>query len=537
MTTPVTMDEQLQQQQPVLPSAATESNSHVWIPEVVERVANFLPRNDVASTLRLVSKSWAAPLSGPEYTVVHLSQQAQPHAFKERWGAPGAMRNLTFAQRLQLLCLVARTGSISNLQVAVEAAGIALPTPECKVVTKAAALAGQRNTCNWLLQHGCPMRNDTMEAVARAGQRESCEWLRRTGLAFGLGTVLAAARGGHLDLMEWLLQQQPPLHGTGATELLAAQAEGCELEPLQQFYQEDIVEEGVWLDDMNKERVLSAAAKSPTSDWQAKVEWLEELGFPKHPSACVAAATCPDALTRLVWLHGRGYRACKASVSAAVRAGNTAAVEYLLAEVHVQLESPIYEATGQLQMLQLLQVHGCPLDESLVVEAALQGHLPALAWLVDTMGLKGQSMLSAAASSGRVEVLSWLYERGYRWDEETMRQAADAGCEEVLEWLVEKGCPWGLDPYTAAADHGDMATLRWLRRRGCPWKYSSSGGTFVSCMKMSCCKPVLRWMREEGCPVNWVRAFSLARRVQPQLLLWLRQQRQAEERRQQEGQQ
>ncbi|KXZ44454.1 hypothetical protein GPECTOR_67g294 [Gonium pectorale] len=85
--------------------------------------------------------------------------------------------------------------------------------------------------------------------------------------------------------------------------------------------------------------------------------------------------------------------------------------------------------------------HGCdvptggvPLDAAAGArEAACNGHLHVLAWLVETFGVGavgiGPYLLAAAAASGSVELMAWLCEL----------RAAGSGCEEAVEWLVAQG--------------------------------------------------------------------------------------------------
>lgn len=96
----------------------------VILPHIITRVASFLPPNEVAASLRLVCKAFAKLLSS--YFHVRLSRPVPHHAFLWRWCSPTAMRPLALRQRLKLLCLVASSGCLDNLQAALEATGLDL---------------------------------------------------------------------------------------------------------------------------------------------------------------------------------------------------------------------------------------------------------------------------------------------------------------------------------------------------------------------------------------------------------------------------
>ncbi|KXZ47191.1 hypothetical protein GPECTOR_37g197 [Gonium pectorale] len=146
-------------------------------------------------------------------------------------------------------------------------------------------------------------------------------------------------------------------------------------------------------------------------------------------------------------------------------------------------------------------------------EAASNGHLPVLAWLVETFGAgavrMGPDLLVAAAESGSVQLMAWLRERGCGWDASAITAAADSGCEEAVEWLVVQGCPvqGNGDPYSCACFNGDLAMAAVLRRLGAPW--GPAGAVAVPSAR-GAPLPLLRWLLEEGCPVG---DFSAAQRA------------------------
>ncbi len=102
------------------PAAAPSSDpSRVWLPEILCRVARYLPPNDVATCLRLADRCAAAALRGSRHTTVRLSQPVHPAAFAPHWvGLPGrrGVYALSRDQRTLLLRLVLRSGMLANVQ-------------------------------------------------------------------------------------------------------------------------------------------------------------------------------------------------------------------------------------------------------------------------------------------------------------------------------------------------------------------------------------------------------------------------------------
>ncbi|PNH05489.1 Ankyrin repeat domain-containing protein [Tetrabaena socialis] len=496
-------------------AAATSDPSRIWLPELVQRFAVSLTSNEVACALRLVNKATAAQFSTPQHTTIRLSQPVPHHAFARRWGGPNATRTLAQQQRLELPRLTARSGSIANLEVLL--AWDDLPPILDPDVFRAAAAAGQLDVCVWLRQQGCPWCVGYLAAAAEGGHRAVCEWLLANGYPEmedqSKGTA-AAARGGHVDLMDWLLLRAGGAH-VAVSDSLAAAAEGCDLRTLQRLYRTHVDAPPVELPVLYTYSIISAAAGSPTADWQAKVEWLEARGYPLARMACEVAAAKPDALPRLQWLRQRGYPFDVFVAECAAGAGNVEALQYVLSQGGEVGELTTRRAVqgGHVAVMEVLHARGVPMGEEVVMTAAAAGHLPAVAWLVERLGAGAAltaHVFAAAAQAGSMELLAWLREKGCPWDAMVFAAAAEGGSEEQLEWLAEQGCPMGDDgaPYAHAAANGELAILRCLRRLSCPW--SPDGGTFTRAVGLSWARNTgqhaergLCWLLDRGCPVDW----------------------------------
>ncbi|KXZ43757.1 hypothetical protein GPECTOR_81g207 [Gonium pectorale] len=298
---------------------------NVWIPGLVERFASFLHPNEVICTLRCVDKATAAQFRGrPEFATVRLSQPTPPHAFAARWAAPGAMRDLTLAQRKQLLHLAAASGVMANLEVVLEAVGWVLDLKELTPPLNAAASGGHVDVVRCLMglaRHLGPWPppeiTSSLGAAVEAGHTAVCEALFQSIGAQDLWSVMqvcAALRAGRPGMADWLLQQRPerpigsgcslaPLGEEACAALLHAAAEGCDLPTLSSLHQRCC---GVGMTDSEEASELLTAAASCTADWQAKddggpytsaasngdlamLRCLARLGCPWGPASGAAA--------------------------------------------------------------------------------------------------------------------------------------------------------------------------------------------------------------------------------------------------------
>ncbi|PNH03314.1 Ankyrin repeat domain-containing protein [Tetrabaena socialis] len=545
---PPSQQQQQKQQQPgAEPDATNHDPSRVWLPEVVHHFSRFLGGNELACTLRLVNKATAAQFRGPQHTTIRLSVLVPYHAFAWRWGGTDATRNLTVRQRKQLPCLTARSGSIANLEVLL--ARLDLTSPLDAAVLEAAVSAGQLEVCRWLRQQGCPWGRLVLHAAAKAGHKAVCEWLLDEGRVVDDWTAAAAARGGHVSLMDWLLARTAVIQELNhVCRLLEAVAASCDLPTLQRLHHTYLDSRGEELPGHVREQVLAAAASSPTADWRDKVEWLEGRGYPRSDLACEEAAARDDGRDRLGWLQQRGYPISADVACEAAEHGNVGALEFLLAQ-GVQLSegaahNVAYGAAygGHLAALKVLHAHGALVTHLAVTaaaEAAANGHLPVVMWLVETLGTAMELKAGVyvdAARSGSWELQVWLHQHGCPWNASAFQSAAIAGSEEQLEWLVEHGCPMGDNgqPYLRALENADLAVLRCLRRLGCPW--GPAGRIFNSAVEAcgrtapGVCAPMLRkqqllaltWLVEQGCPVDWAEAErQVKRRGDDEVAAWV----------------
>ncbi|KXZ51847.1 hypothetical protein GPECTOR_11g286 [Gonium pectorale] len=465
--------------------------SLLWFPDLAERIAAHLPPNEVPCGMRLVNKATAALFSKEEHKIVDTCKPVPLGAFAERWGR-GRARELTLDGRRDLIRCTALSGDLPNLELATDACGL-LPPLDCWL---AAAQNGHIHICDWLKKRDRPFdkQRGAVALAARHGHRQTCDWLlREAGYPWSEEAVCEGLRRGDLDLANWLLQQRPAEpeaendnneHGGGRPELLggvlAAAAHGFDLSTFRRLLWEllpdatpasepsdggnqatvpaalralalRVGDEPLSEEDLGS--VVAGAAGSKTSDWAAKMEWLEAEGYPKTPEATEKAAACKNsALQRLQWLRGRGYPLGEGAIKEAVSRGDMPALQYLLAEgAPSDVEAADLAArNGRLAALQVLHTTGRLVTaEGAAMHAAWGGHLPVLAWLVEESGLGVElhyDIFAQATQSGNVGMLEWLHQRGCPTEPDGKKHwsavdyAVAGGHEPSIEWLVERGC-------------------------------------------------------------------------------------------------
>ncbi|GLC46931.1 hypothetical protein PLESTB_001896400 [Pleodorina starrii] len=510
----------------IMEVAVEESDSCSWdalAPEVVLRIACCLSPNEVACTLRIITKATAKLFKS--CISVQLSMPVPHHAFVFRWGNERAVHDLTLEQRQQLLCLTARTGVVANLEVAVNAVGCRLTDR----VFNAAVEAGQLDACAWLEDRDCPhedravinmaacaghaaivrwkleqdpnLVDEALEGAASGGHCALCEELLAADAYCSNDVANLAAAAGHDELTEWLLERLEEPLAARSFYLYHAAAYGFELPALQRLIRAQLGSGNTWPDLKKRwgSRLAAAAVCSPTPDWRAKLEWLEDEGcriqeehgvfvFRAAEPGVVPVTRQEHAVERVALLRERGLLDVGSCLQDAVAGANLPLLQYLRTEgllttVSGTLKSMTMSAAmerGDLAILAELLAAGWPVDPFKVMGAARRGHLHVLRWLEGPEAgpaaaealhgalLQGTKLMERGAGSGSLAVMEWLWERGCPSDEHTFTAAAGAGNTAILELLVARGCPMSDAAYQAANRNGDTAILHSLRRLGCP---------------------------------------------------------------------
>jgi hypothetical protein len=196
----------------------------------------------------------------------------------------------------------------------------------------------------------------------------------------------------------------------------------------------------------------------------------------------------------------------------------------------INIRDCFYEAArnGHLNILEWLMSITPYRMDIICINAAIRGHAHVLEWARDITILEGchpsqmwlfstrlveagklepiqlafqygctfESMLcSNAAKYGHLQVLQWARANHFYWDETVCSRAAYRGDLEMLQWAHENGCPWGERTCSSMAGGGHLNILQWARENGCPW----SSWT-CSCAAAGGHLNILEWLRENGCP-------------------------------------
>ncbi|KAG2427902.1 hypothetical protein HYH02_014504 [Chlamydomonas schloesseri] len=202
----------------------------ITLPELVARIAGFLPPNDIAASLRLTCKAFAQHFTHPaQHLTIHLSQPCRPDVFAAHWSRPEAYSGMTNEQRRQLLCLVVRSGCQRNIEVALARARADLAEPLTSDVEAAAAKSGRLEVVAWLRdKHGVAFKGPrTLLDAAASGSVPLAAYLLDTaGCPWHPLAPCVAASEGHARLLGYLLSRQPAAAAAKGAAAAAVGASG-----------------------------------------------------------------------------------------------------------------------------------------------------------------------------------------------------------------------------------------------------------------------------------------------------------------------
>ncbi|KAG2500786.1 hypothetical protein HYH03_001548 [Edaphochlamys debaryana] len=486
--------------------------------EVADSIFKQLSSSELAC-LRPVNRATAVRLQ--QHKTIHLSHPVPHWAFVERWGAPEAFEGLNGEQRSQVVLLTAASNSVDNLKVALAMAPKGERPPwdawrRGESLIKAAAKAGAGDPCRWLAQEYRGSPHTLLHVMAAASQRTACEEILqpqrlwppeyKEGLPRAIMVAAwGAACGGHLLLTEWLLAiavMRPVCHEYedprqwGPVALILAAAKGEDLATLQRCYAENTVSSpSQWMPwGLPSYSPLAAALSSPTSDWRDKAEWLVAQGHAPHADAYMAIAeSCGSgAPERFAWLLERRCGPESRAINSAIRAGNVAGVEWLLARgVKPYLERDWYQYIFQ--------------NTGPLAAAVMGGHVGVLqalkeGGLLSDLGT-GKELLRLAARAGISSVVQWTLEsftfqrqRRLCWSD--FEVVAAAGFVESLRRLHQLDCPMRPKAWSAAMFSGRAAEIvKLLAEWGCA--VPDTGAPYVEAIRRKAWSalPLLRGFR------------------------------------------
>jgi hypothetical protein len=136
--------------------------------------------------------------------------------------------------------------------------------------------------------------------------------------------------------------------------------------------------------------------------------------------------------------------------------------------------APAAAAHGHFEALRWAVEQGCPLSDA-CDGVSYGGYLDILKWLVER-GAEWyvQRVVQNAAGEGHLHVLKWVHARveagahGDVFGPSTWRNAAYNGSVDVMAWLLEIGAPWEEDVFYCAAESGHLRAMQWMVEHGVP---------------------------------------------------------------------
>ncbi|KAG2496181.1 hypothetical protein HYH03_005781 [Edaphochlamys debaryana] len=491
------------------------SAAQLWLPELVDRIASFVPCNDVACNSPFPRPS--SQRTGPPPPLAASSTWAN-----DGTAASGVVENLAAASQaagcrlsVEFLLSAAAAGRIECCRWLLAPGRFQPEFKDFLEVICAAARFRSLPCCRWLAEH-CrafkPLPPDwgaVLEAAAASGDKAICQWCldRSGGEAWSDAALRAALRRGHVALAEWLAALHDAQWSLTGSACLAAAAKGCDAATFRRLCGQSGSVRSMPRFHLND--IFQAAVTSRTPDWRAKADLLLSLCPPGEAPGAVIVVGLTDPgtmLERLTWLQDHGFPLRGTTgvqcLAAAVEANSKEAVEWLLdAGVWPDDKSEDEEEhfggafggmgpsdyfwlsglraaarKGNVDVLRLLAEEECVTNPQPIAEAAAAaGCLPVLELLDECFGpwsLGGFELFEAGVSSGSLEVMAWLKDRpDGNVTPRLWLSAAASGSEAALELLaLTWDCPppEGGEPYPVVMGNGDMHTCRVLRRLGAP---------------------------------------------------------------------
>ncbi|GLC53502.1 hypothetical protein PLESTB_000756500 [Pleodorina starrii] len=496
----------------------------------------MLPPNEVACSLRMLNKAAKELYSAPEHRTVRLSRPVPTDVFHQRWGSPGAMRNLSHQQRESFLVLITKSGgSVANLRLAIKATGLC--SFSSLDIFEAAATSGRLEVCRLVWQElACDRSTDSRDKAAMrvasfAGNVEVCTWLheehgtpfpeggasvkepsRVDAVAEGftmtpLAAIVNAARAGKTQLVTLLLDDEQictTIPVKWWNHVLPAAAAGCDLHGLQVLYRRAVVNRNttgnsggdiVRMFPHMRSWTLVEAINSPTPDWQAKAEWL--MSLPGFSSVCWGEnkytiqvqrsdqrnSNIAEMLARLNWLRDKGF------------IGQRRYNKELIHLLRIAADQ------GDLVGLELLLGAGANTIEAIMC-AVNNGHWKAVLLLQShgfnvTAGMVATLLCRMDPDVGAMEELLRRLGRTLVLGSDAVVEAAKSCNIPLLALMHDHGCKFDEQVFLAAVEGGCEETLEWLAERGCDM--GTRGSAYVTCARRGDML-ILECLRRLGCP-------------------------------------
>ncbi len=172
----------------------------------IQRVSEYLPNNDIATSFRFTTKYIWTVLSGPRYSSVVLAEPVNTTAFSARWGSDADVSQISVGDRRSLVRQTAASGVLANLQLLLRLPSFRnLSADETEEADKTGGADEAEEADSYHLANVMFAQAALKGAVA-AGRHEVCRWLTQSTRAMvDFDMAVAAARAGHLEVLGWAM--------------------------------------------------------------------------------------------------------------------------------------------------------------------------------------------------------------------------------------------------------------------------------------------------------------------------------------------
>ena len=106
---------------------------------------------------------------------------------------------------------------------------------------------------------------------------------------------------------------------------------------------------------------------------------------------------------------------------------------------------------------------GYTVNEILYEFASKNGRIDIFKWMkeneITITNTQASKFTNNAAENGHLETLQWLVQNKYKWDIWTCASAALNGHLDILKWLIDNGCPYDKENTLICAEYNNHTNI------------------------------------------------------------------------------
>jgi hypothetical protein len=264
-----------------------------------------------------------------------------------------------------------------------------------------------------------------------------------------------------------------------------------------------------------------------------RLKWLHEEKNCQLPDDIADYAARSGSVDMLRWLSKAGVAVKSSTFAAAVQWGHVHVMEYLYREADTDCgwdsshACDVAAKAGDLDMLDWLadasEEVECWDPTRVAHSAAEGGQIEVMQWLKgDDLELTVDHMGNAACE-GHLHMIKYLLSEGCPWDHNVIGCAAYFEHYELLHWLWEHGCPRDVTHISMiVTQNGSVQALEYLAKQGVEWRQPMLN-SMLHCAGVKGKLKAAQWLRERG--AEWPTLLRAAGDVWPdEAVAWARQQ-------------